>query len=59
MKYNRRDFLKISYSASMGLVIGIALPIKNRLMSENIIKDTFDPNVWVSIQQDNIINIII
>ncbi|MBT5440463.1 MAG: xanthine dehydrogenase family protein molybdopterin-binding subunit [Candidatus Marinimicrobia bacterium] len=58
MKYNRRDFLKISYSASMGLVIGIALPIKNRLMSENIIKDTFDPNVWVSIQQDNIINII-
>ena len=37
MKYNRRDFLKISYSASMGLMIGVALPIKNRLIGENIV----------------------
>ena len=58
MKYNRRDFLKISYSASMGLVIGVALPIKNRLMSEDIIKETFNPNVWISIQSDNTINIV-
>ena len=58
MTYNRRDFLKISYSAGMGLMIGVALPIKNRLMSENIINKSFEPNIWISIQSNNIINII-
>ena len=58
MKYNRRDFLKISYSASMGLMIGVALPIKNRLIGENIVNQTFDPNIWISIQSNNIINIV-
>ena len=58
MKYNRRDFLKVTYSAGMGLMIGVALPIKNRLMSENIIKETFDPNIWISIQSNNIIKIV-
>ena len=58
MTYNRRDFLKISYSAGMGLMIGVALPIKNRLMSENIINKSLEPNIWISIQSNNIINII-
>ena len=58
MKYNRRDFLKISYSASMGLMIGVALPIKNRLLGENLVQETFDPNIWISIQSNNIINIV-
>ena len=40
MKYNRRDFLKISYSASMGLMIGVALPVKNRLLGENLVQET-------------------
>ena len=55
MKYNRRDFLKISYSASMGLMIGVALPVKNRLLGENLVQETFDPNIWISIQSNNII----
>tara|TARA_B100000530_G_scaffold270547_1_gene183217 strand:- start:1052 stop:1777 length:726 start_codon:yes stop_codon:yes gene_type:complete len=58
MKYNRRDFLKISYSASMGLMIGVALPVKNRLLGENLVQETFDPNIWISIQSNNIINIV-
>ena len=58
MKYNRRDFLKISYSASMGLMIGVALPGKNRLLGENLVQETFDPNIWSSIQSNNIINIV-
>ena len=57
MTYNRRDFLKISYSAGVGLMISVVLPIKNRLMSENIINKSFAPNIWISIQSNNIIRI--
>ena len=58
MAYNRRDFLKVTSSAGIGLIVGVVLPYKKRLIASEIAKDSFEPNVWIKIQSDNIINIV-
>ena len=58
MAYNRRDFLKVTSSAGIGLMVGVVLPYKKRLIASGIAKDSFEPNVWIKIQSDNIINIV-
>ena len=58
MAYNRRDFLKVTSSAGIGLIVGVVLPYKKRLIASGIAKDSFEPNVWIKIQSDNIINIV-
>ena len=58
MAYNRRDFLKVTSSAGIGLMVGGVLPYKKRLIASGIAKDSFEPNVWIKIQSDNIINIV-
>ena len=58
MTYNRREFLKVSSSASVGLMIGVALPYKERLIAAGIIRDSFEPNVWIKILPNNKINIV-
>ena len=58
MTYNRREFLKVSSSASVGLMIGVALPYKERFIAAGIIRDSFEPNVWIKILPNNKINIV-
>lgn len=58
MAYNRRDFLKVTSSAGVGLIIGVVLPYKKRLIAAGIVEDSFEPNVWIKIQSNNIINIV-
>jgi len=58
MTYNRREFLKVSSSASVGLMIGVALPYKERFTAAGIIRDSFEPNVWIKILPNNKINIV-
>ena len=58
MSYNRRDFLKVTSSASLGLMIGVVLPYKERLIAAGIIEDSFEPNVWIKILPNNQINIV-
>ena len=53
--YSRRDFLKLSTTASAGLMIGVVLPYKERLLSAGFVEEVFEPNVWVSIRPDNTI----
>ena len=54
---SRRDFIKISSTAGAGLIMGITLPYKERLVAAGIVEQTFEPNVWVSIHLDNTITI--
>ena len=53
--YSRRDFLKLTTTASAGLMIGVVLPYKERLLSAGFVEEVFEPNVWVSIRPDNTI----
>ncbi len=45
--YSRRDFLKVSSAAGAGLIIGVVLPYKHRLVAAGLVEQTFDPNVWI------------
>ena len=58
MAYNRRDFLKVTSSVGIGLMVGVVLPYKKRLIAAGIAENSFEPNVWIKIQSDNIINIV-
>ena len=52
---NRRDFIKLSATTGIGLVIGFHLPFKSLLAIERIeTPQFFTPNVWLSIDQSGI-----
>ena len=50
-----REFIKISSTASAGLAIGVALPYKERLVAAGMVKQIFEPNVWINIHPNNTI----
>ena len=39
--FSRRDFLKVSSATSLGLIIGVALPYKERLVAAGIVENSF------------------
>ena len=51
--FSRRDFLKVTSASSVGLIIGVALPFKERLIAAGIVENSFEPNVWIKISPDN------
>jgi len=51
--FSRRDFLKVSSTVGVGLVISVALPYKERLVAAGIVENSFEPNVWIKISPDN------
>ena len=51
--FSRRDFLKVTSASSVGLIIGVALPYKERLIAAGIVENSFEPNVWIKISPDN------
>ena len=56
-QFSRREFIKISSTASAGLAIGVALPYKERLVAAGMVKQIFEPNVWINIHPNNTITI--
>lgn len=55
---NRRDFIKLSATTGIGLVIGFHLPFKSLWASEtSAAPQLFAPNVWLSIDQSGITTI--
>jgi isoquinoline 1-oxidoreductase beta subunit len=62
VKYNRRDFLKISAGAGAGLVIGINISAcgKNQPSnSESSSPSSFQPSIWLAINPNNTVSITI
>jgi isoquinoline 1-oxidoreductase beta subunit len=51
--FSRRDFLKVTSASGVGLIIGVALPYKERLIAAGIVENSFEPNVWIKISPDN------
>ena len=56
---NRRQFIKVSSTASSGLVLGFYLPFKNKLTGEAIPSKSFEPNAWIKLQPDNYVRIMV
>ncbi|MFC1550848.1 molybdopterin cofactor-binding domain-containing protein [Candidatus Neomarinimicrobiota bacterium] len=52
-KISRREFIKVSSTASSALVIGFYLPWSKALHAQTI--DSFHPNIWLSIDKDGIV----
>jgi len=56
---NRRDFIKVVYTAGSGLVLGFYLPSTNKLSGKPLSSALFEPNAWIKVQPDNIIRIMV
>ncbi len=57
-KYNRREFIRLSASTSAGLTLAMHLPVN----AQSAVKSgggIFDPNAFISIHEDNTVEIII
>ena len=39
--FSRRDFLKVTSASGVGLIIGVALPYKERLIAAGIVENSF------------------
>ncbi|MBH30993.1 MAG: hypothetical protein CMG71_03260 [Candidatus Marinimicrobia bacterium] len=51
---SRRDFLKVSSTAGVGLMIGVFLPAKERLVAAGLApSQPFEPNAFLAIHPDN------
>jgi isoquinoline 1-oxidoreductase beta subunit len=55
---SRRDFLKVSSTAGAGLMIGVFLPAKERLVAAGLAPaQPFEPNAFLAISPDNAVTI--
>ena len=55
---SRRDFLKVSSTAGAGLMIGVFLPVKERLIDAGLVSgQPFEPNAFLAINPDNTVAI--
>jgi len=56
---NRRDFIKVVSTAGSGLVLGFYLPSTNKLKGATVSSTIFEPNVWIKVQPDNFVKIVV
>ena len=55
---SRRDFLKVSSTAGAGLMIGVFLPAKERLVEAGLVSgQPFEPNAFLTINPDNTVTV--
>ena len=55
---SRRDFLKVSSTAGAGLMIGVFLPAKKRLVEAGLVSgQPFEPNAFLAINPDNTVTV--
>ena len=56
---DRRDFIKVVSTAGSGLVLGFYLPYTNKLNGKPSVATLFEPNAWIKVQSDNIVQIMV
>ena len=56
---DRRDFIKVVSTAGSGLVLGFYLPYTNKLNGKTSAATLFEPNAWIKVQSDNIVQIMV
>ncbi|MEA1882782.1 MAG: molybdopterin cofactor-binding domain-containing protein, partial [Candidatus Marinimicrobia bacterium] len=56
---NRRDFIKVVSTAGSGLVLGFYLPSTNKLNGKPVAVNLFEPNAWIKVRSDNIVQIMV
>jgi len=56
---NRRDFIKVVSTTGSGLVLGFYLPYTNKLNGKPSVATLFEPNAWIKVQSDNIVQIMV
>ena len=56
---DRRDFIKVASTAGSGLVLGFYLPYTNKLYGKPSVATLFEPNAWIKVQSDNIVQIMV
>ena len=56
---DRRDFIKVVSTAGSGLVLGFYLPYSNKLNGKPSVATLFEPNAWIKVQSDNIVQIMV
>ncbi len=56
---DRRDFIKVISTAGSGLVLGLYLPSTNKLIGKPVATTLFEPNVWITVQPDNLVKILV
>ena len=56
---NRRDFIKVVSTAGSGFVLGFYNPYTNKLNGKTVAPTIFEPNAWVKIKSDNMVQIMV
>ena len=56
---NRRDFIKVVSTAGSGFVLGFYIPYTNKLNGKTVAPTIFEPNAWIKIKSDNMVQIMV
>ena len=56
---DRRDFIKVVSTAGSGFVLGFYIPYTNKLNGKTVAPTIFEPNAWIKIKSDNMVQIMV
>ena len=56
---DRRDFIKVVSTAGSGFVLGFYIPYTNKLNGKTVATTIFEPNAWIKIKSDNMVQIMV
>ena len=56
---NRRDFIKVVSTAGSGFALGFYIPYTNKLNGKTVASTIFEPNAWIKIKSDNMVQIMV
>ena len=56
---NRRDFIKVVSIAGSGFALGFYIPYTNKLNGKTAASTIFEPNAWIKIKSDNMVQIMV
>ena len=56
---DRRDFIKVVSTAGSGFVLGFYIPYTNKLNGKTVAPIIFEPNAWIKVKSDNMVQIMV
>ena len=56
---NRRNFIKVVSTAGSGFALGFYIPYTNKLNGKTVASTIFEPNAWIKIKSDNMVQIMV